>query len=155
MIPRLRALAIALLALLPVSCARPPRRPPPQLVLDHLFIMVQPGAPERAALEELGLRISPAVNHHSGQGTASVTVELDNAFVELLWPDAAVTVAPGAEAAIRKFRLRSEWRTSGWCPFGVALRRVPGAPQAIPFPTWSICLLGASRFVRLQRSVAP
>jgi len=50
--PRCSRILAIVPALLAVACVSPPRRPSSQLVLDHLFIMVQPGAPERAALEE-------------------------------------------------------------------------------------------------------
>src|SRR5205807_10078618 len=78
----------------------------PRLQFDHLWIMVSPGAPERAALERAGFRISSEVNHHDGQGTSSVTVEFQTAFLELMWPDAGVTVSPGSERAAEKFRQR-------------------------------------------------
>ena len=54
-------------------------------------------APERAALERAGLKISPDVNRHDGQGTASISAEFLNAYLELMWPDPTVSVAPGAE----------------------------------------------------------
>ena len=42
---------------------------------------------KRRALEKAGFRIAPTVNRHDGQGTASVTVELLNGFLELIYPD--------------------------------------------------------------------
>src|SRR2546425_13167310 len=80
------------------------RRPPPaRFEVDHFWIVVSPGAPERAALEGIGLHIAPGVNPHEGQGTAAVTAEFTNAFIELMWVDPGVPVAPGFEAAVRKF----------------------------------------------------
>ena len=94
-------------------------------------------APERAALERAGLRISPDVNRHDGQGTASISVEFLNAYLELMWPDPTVSVAPGAERGVEKFKNRMSWRTSGWCPIGIGLHRSgPATPS--PFPTWTI-----------------
>src|SRR6516164_4719485 len=58
--------------------------------VDHVWIVVSPGAPQRAAFEQLGLKAAPGVNQHAGQGTASITFEFKNAFLELLWVDAAV-----------------------------------------------------------------
>src|SRR5262249_15238230 len=55
----------------------------PTLALSHAWIVVPPGALERAALERAGFRIAPTVNRHDGQGTASITVELLNGFLEL------------------------------------------------------------------------
>jgi len=101
------------------------------------MIVVSPGAPERSALERIGLRFDPQVNRHDGQGTASVTVELENAYLELTWVEPTVPISPGLERVTEKFRQRAAWRTSGASPIGIALRRRPGAPEALPFPTWS------------------
>lgn len=98
--------------------------------------MVTTGAPERAALERAGFRIAPKVNDHEGQGTASVTVELENGFLELMYLDPNVPMSPGRERAVEKFRQRTNWRTSGWSPFGIGFRRTSSAPM--PFATWSV-----------------
>src|SRR5437667_2488287 len=108
-----------------------------ELEFDHVWIVVSPDAPERAAVERAGLKISPAVNRNDGQGTASVSAEFLNAYLELMWPDPTVSVAPGAERGVEKFKNRMNWRTSGWCPIGIALHRV-GSKTTLAFPTWSI-----------------
>lgn len=110
---------------------------PPRVQLDHVRIMVSANAPERAALARAGFQIAKDVNHHEGQGTASITVEFENAYLELMWPDSTVPVAPGRERAAEKFRQRMLWRTSGWCPIGVGFRRTTLSNDALPFPTWS------------------
>jgi hypothetical protein len=109
----------------------------PRIEFDHVWIMVSPNAPERSALERAGLLISRDINHHDGQGTASITAEFENSFLELMWPDSRVTVAPGLERAAEKFRQRMLWRTSGWCPIGLGFRRMTASNEALPFPTWS------------------
>jgi hypothetical protein len=109
----------------------------PELEFDHVWIVVSRDAPERAALERAGFKISPNVNRNDGQGTASVSAEFLNAYIELMWPDPTVSVAPGAERGVEKFKNRMNWRTSGWCPIGIALHR-NGAGTTLPFPTWSI-----------------
>ena len=38
----------------------------PELEFDHVWIVVTRDAPERAALERAGLKISPNVNRHDG-----------------------------------------------------------------------------------------
>src|SRR5689334_12164100 len=73
---------------------------PKFLEFDHVWIAVPPGAPERAALEKAGFRIAPEINRHEGQGTASATVEFDNAFLELIWADPAVHVDAGRERVV-------------------------------------------------------
>jgi hypothetical protein len=109
-----------------------------KLEFDHVWIMVSPNAPERAALVRAGLQISPDVNRHTGQGTASITVEFQNAFLELMWPDSTVPVAPGLERVAEKFKQRMLWRTSGWCPIGIGFHRTTqAADETWPFPTWS------------------
>jgi hypothetical protein len=108
-----------------------------ELEFDHVWIVVTRDAPERAALERAGLKISPDVNRNDGQGTASVSAEFLNAYIELMWPDPTVSVAPGAEHGVEKFKNRMNWRTSGWCPIGIALHRT-GPATPLPFPTWSI-----------------
>jgi len=108
-----------------------------ELEFDHVWIVVSRDAPERAALERAGLKISTAVNRNDGQGTASVSAEFLNAYLELMWPDPTVSVAPGAERGVEKFKNRMNWRTSGWCPIGIALHRV-GSKTTLAFPTWSI-----------------
>lgn len=109
-----------------------------RIEFDHVWIMVSPNAPERAALERAGFQISPDINRHDGQGTASITVEFENAFLELMWPDSTVTVTAGLERAAEKFRQRMLWRTSGWCPIGIGFRRTTLSKDALPFPTWSV-----------------
>lgn len=110
---------------------------PGGLQFDHVWIVVTRDAPERAALEKAGLKVSPEVNRHDGQGTASVTADFLNSYLELMWPDPTVSVAQGAERGVEKFKNRMNWRTSGWCPIGIALHRNgPAAP--LPFPTWTI-----------------
>jgi len=87
-------------------------------------------------LERAGFRVAPGVNRHEGQGTASITFEFENSFLELLWPDKDVPVSAGLEKAHEKFEKRTEWRSSGWAPIGIALHRV-GPAGTYPVPTWS------------------
>jgi hypothetical protein len=132
-----KALAIMVAAVVLYAPAGVPAEAP-ALKFDHVWIMVSPGAPERAALERAGFQIAPTVNRHDGQGTASITAEFQNAFLELMWPDATVPVAPGLERAAEKFRQRMQWRKSGWCPIGIGFRRMSSENAPLPFPTWSV-----------------
>jgi len=108
-----------------------------ELEFDHLWIVVTRNAPERVALERAGLKISPGVNRNDGQGTASVSAEFLNSYIELMWPDPSVSVAASAQRGVEKFKNRMNWRTSGWCPIGVAVHRT-GPGTTLPFPTWTI-----------------
>lgn len=104
-----------------------------RLALDHLFVFVEPGAPERAALERAGLRESFR-RRHPGQGTANVCFCLDNAYLELLWEEDPQEIASPVVARTRLAE-RAAWRRTGASPFGVAVRSdPPGAP--LPFATW-------------------
>jgi len=105
------------------------------LEVDHLMIHVGLGAPERAALEAAGFRIAPGVNQHGGQGSASITVEFADSFLELTWRDPNVPVSPGLEPVAARFQKQGEWRTSGWSPLGIGLRRRGAAPDSFPVPT--------------------
>jgi len=110
----------------------------PPLALSHAWIVVGTGAPERGALEKAGFRIAPTVNRHDGQGTASVTVELLNGFLELIYPDPTVPVSPALQAGAEKFRLKSSWRETGYSPIGVVFDRTAATPEKFPFATWRI-----------------
>jgi hypothetical protein len=110
----------------------------PPLKLSHAWIVVKTGARERAALEKAGFRIAPTVNRHDGQGTASVTVELLNGFLELIYPDPTVPVSPASQAGAEKFRLKSAWRETGYSPIGIVFDRTPATPEKLPFPTWKV-----------------
>ncbi len=110
----------------------------PPLMLNHAWIVVRTGARERTALEKAGFRIAPAINRHEGQGTASITVELLNGFLELIYPDPAVPVSPALQAGAEKFRLKSAWRETGYSPIGIVFDRTPATPEKLPFPTWRI-----------------
>jgi hypothetical protein len=54
-----------------------------------------------------------------------------------MWPDPTVSVAPGAERGVEKFKNRMNWRTTGWSPLGIGLHR-NGPASTLPFPTWTI-----------------
>jgi hypothetical protein len=110
----------------------------PALKLSHAWVVVATGARERAALEKAGFRIAPTVNRHEGQGTASVTVELLNGFLELIYPDPTVPVSPALQAGADKFRLKSAWRESGYSPIGIVFDRSPATPERFPFATWKV-----------------
>lgn len=116
------------------GCA--PNMPP--LASDHAWIVVTTGAPERGELEKAGFLIAPTINRHDGQGTASVTVEFLNGFLELIYPDPTVPVSPALQAGAEKFRLKSKWRETGYSPIGIVFARTRATPEKFSFPTWRI-----------------
>jgi len=112
----LRLISTSMLLLVAMLGAAGPSPESAPLALSHAWIVVKTGAKERAALERAGFRIAPTVNRHDGQGTASITVELLNGFIELIYPDSTVAVSPGSRAGAEKFRLKSDWRQTGVAP---------------------------------------
>ena len=126
-----------LLAVVLLSSIAQAADPKPSLAFDHVWIVVSPNAPEREVLERAGFRASPDLNRHDGQGTASISFDFENAYLELIWPDATVPVDPGREVVVGKFRNRMQWRTSGWCPVGIGFRRTAATDPVLPFDTWS------------------
>src|SRR5437899_12143123 len=76
------------------SATTSPSASPAELEFDHVWIVVTRDAPERAALEKTGLKISPDVNRHDGQGTESITSEFQNSYIELIWPVPPYSVVP-------------------------------------------------------------
>jgi hypothetical protein len=107
----------------------------PRVELDHIFIVVSPGAvAEAAALRSAGLTVSTRVAKHDGQGTASVAVFFENAYLELIWVDTTVSIDAQHAATAQRFRKASSWRTTRQSPFGLGLRRLPGDTAALPVP---------------------
>ncbi|MFZ0063728.1 MAG: VOC family protein [Pyrinomonadaceae bacterium] len=107
----------------------------PRVELDHVFVVVQPGAAaEIAALQSAGLTVGSRVAKHPGQGTASRAVLFENAYLELIWVDSSVAVNAEHASAAQWFRDAAAWRTSGHSPFGLGLRRLPGDTAALPVP---------------------
>src|SRR5687768_5438945 len=107
----------------------------PRVELDHVFITVRPGAEaEMAALRSAGFTVDSTVSRHEGQGTASVAVMFGNAYLELIWLDSTVPVEPQHAETAEWFRAAEAWRTSGQCPFGLGIHRMPGDTAALPVP---------------------
>lgn len=108
------------------------------LALSHAWIVVPTGAPQRTVLEKAGFRIAPTINIHDGQGTASVSVEFLNGFFELIYPDPTVPISPASKVGAEKFRLKSEWRDTGYSPIGIVFDRTEATPEKFSFSTWRV-----------------
>lgn len=108
----------------------------PLLEIDHVFLVVTPGAQrEVTRLTAAGITFDTAVTRHDGGGTASKAALFANAYLELAWVDSTVSVAPGAEARAARFDRAARWQSTGVSPIGVGLRRTPGAPDSIELPS--------------------
>ena len=97
--------------------------------LDHVLLLVPPGAKAAVAkLRAAGFNVANDVQKHVGQGTASIPVLLDNAYLELLWIDTTVRRDPANPLDIARWN-----RVAGASRVGIGLRRV-GVPP-MPKPT--------------------
>ncbi|AFY40688.1 hypothetical protein Lepto7376_4598 [[Leptolyngbya] sp. PCC 7376] len=107
------------------------------LELDHIFILTQTDAPEADAVMDLGF-LEGSRNTHPGQGTANRRLFFNNLMLEFLWVrDAAETQT--ANIAPIEFLARSNYRQSGYSPFGLGLRYAPKIDAQnvdLPFETW-------------------
>ncbi len=103
--------------------------------LDHLLVWVSPGAPEAERLIGFGLT-EGTPNVHPGQGTANRRFFFRNAMLELIWVDDEAEARQEPAARLRVWE-RWQYRQTGASPFGLCLRRRPGAEGALPFETWS------------------
>jgi Glyoxalase-like domain len=103
------------------------------LMIDHIFVFVEPGGTDAAMMGAMGF-IETYRRTHPGQGTQNVCYCFDNLFIELLWVDDPVAAQ---SAPIRRTGIydRSLWRTNGACPFGIAWRRSAKHPAGT-VPTW-------------------
>jgi hypothetical protein len=136
----MRTIILSAMCLL-AACASATTQPAnPTLTLDHIWIATPTNAPaERAALEQAGFRISPNVNRHDGQGTASHTVEFENGYLELIYADESVPItSEGGRIGHQRFVERGNWRETNVSPFGLAVRRTPSTPETFPFETWRV-----------------
>jgi hypothetical protein len=100
--------------------------------LDHVLVWVSPGAPEAERLVAFGLT-EGSPNAHAGQGTANRRFFFRNAMLELIWVD---DEAEARAPRTARLGILDRWRhrDTGASPFGLCLRRRPGAPP--PFRTW-------------------
>ncbi|MRV74376.1 glyoxalase-like domain protein [Duganella sp. FT92W] len=101
------------------------------MLIDHIFIAVQPGAPQAAVLADFGLAEGSG-NRHPGQGTANRRFFFDNAFIELLWLENAAEAQNDATRPTMLF----ERLTGGGSPFGICFRPSPGDDSPLPFAAW-------------------
>ncbi len=106
----------------------------PRFELDHVFVAVAGHAdPVAAMLAEHGFSVSES-RAHTGQGTASVGVFFENAYLELIWledPRAA------EQPAISRTGLRQRIDRSHLAnPLGVGVRVSETESSEYPFDTW-------------------
>ena len=103
--------------------------------VDHIYVVTQPGAPEAAVLRAAGFQVPESRTIHTGNGSSSVGVIFENAYLELLYEDSTVSDSANSPAERARWRRVFDWRASGASPVGVGLRRLEKAPDSLPFPT--------------------
>ncbi|NVJ61074.1 MAG: hypothetical protein HWE27_11835 [Gammaproteobacteria bacterium] len=104
----------------------------PMIELDHVYVAPSLSASEDdvvQALRESGFIVDDNRNVFP-DGVVGRYIRFDNAYLELLWLEPDATPIEQLERAF-------EWETTGASPFGVGLRRVPEAPEELPFPSRS------------------
>ena len=103
--------------------------------VDHIYVVTRPGAPEAAALRAAGFQVPEQRTHHTGNGTSSLGVVFENAYLELLYADSTVSDSASSPVDRAHWRRVFDWRASGASPIGIGLRRRVGGPDSLPFPT--------------------
>jgi len=102
------------------------------LTLDHIFILVSPGAPEADALVNMGL-IEGTSNDHPGQGTSNRRFFFPNTTIELLFIN---DIAEAVNGAGKQLKLMERAIDVEGSPFGLVTRWL--ADEPIPnFPHWT------------------
>lgn len=101
------------------------------MLLDHIFIITEPGAAVAKELIEIGL-IEGTSNTHPGQGTANRRFFLNGFTIELLYIDNANEAQTGAGKDLNLYQ-RSQSNSAS--PFGIVVR-VPEQTQKPTFPHW-------------------
>ncbi|BAZ52332.1 hypothetical protein NIES4103_49920 [Nostoc sp. NIES-4103] len=103
--------------------------------IDHIFVCVEPEAPEADLLKDFGLTEGNR-RIHQGQGTANVCFFFHNAYLELLWLHDSNEIQSPVVSSTGLWE-RCRWQKTKVCPFGIALRRVTPNLLEIPFSTWN------------------
>lgn len=103
--------------------------------LDHIFVCVEPEAPEAEFLKAFGFEEGNR-RTHTGQGTANVCFLFHNAYLELLWLRDINEIQSNVVRALGLWE-RCCWRKTQACPFGISLRSDVSGSLELPFATWN------------------
>ncbi len=104
-----------------------------ELILDHFFILVSPGAACGDALVKLGLEEGVG-NTHPGQGTANRRFYFANTMLELLWIRDEREARSGPGTGLHLLARSSSVAAS---PFGLVVRKKEHSDEIAPFEGWS------------------
>lgn len=87
------------------------------LEIDHVFCFCEPLLSEVQTLESNGFVLSEGYKHQ-GQGTANRCLLFESNYLELIYLDSKDEALTNP----LELHLRANWKTTGACPFGIALR---------------------------------
>lgn len=119
----------------PALPADPATAQAPVLELDHVYILVPPGAEAAiGALGRAGLTVDTRPRFHDGEGTTSIAVFFENGYLELMWVDASVTTDSAHLEDVANFRRGTAWRETGASPFGLGLHFQEGDRSGLAIP---------------------
>jgi len=104
-----------------------------KLELDHVFILVEPGAEVADLLLELGIKESFS-REHPGQGTSNRRFEFSNGMLEFLFVRNSKEAQNGPGKDLL-FTERTENKKAS--PFGIILTRKDNSDLDMPFSGWS------------------
>lgn len=142
--PVTRLFSFGLLLSSAVACAPRAGAPAPVLELDHVYILVPPGAAEAVhALRTAGVTVDTQPDRHEGEGTTSIAAFFENGYLELMWVDSSVTVDSAHLADVADFERGSAWRETGASPFGVGLHFLSGDRSSLGVPFRLVPVPGA------------
>jgi hypothetical protein len=106
--------------------------------LDHFFVFCTEDAPEISQLIYLGFTEGES-NQHPGQGTACRRFFFRNAYLEFVWVKDEAEIRSEVVKPTKLWE-RSRHEETGYCPFGIGLRRKTGTiTEPMPFSTWAYC----------------
>jgi hypothetical protein len=111
---------------------------PVNFAFHHFFVFVEQGAPVVDYLASKGFTEGPP-NRHPGQGTANRRIFFTNGMLEFIWIENFDDVTSNATAATKLWE-RSQYKTSGYSPFGICIYRGAGQPKdegQMPFDGWA------------------
>lgn len=103
-------------------------------MIDHVFVMTEPGASAGDDLVAVGLR-EGSPNVHPGQGTANRRFFFEDFMLELFWVH---DLEEASSDLVRRTGLAARFvdRERGACPFGVCIRSSEAGARP-PFSTWT------------------
>ena len=107
-----------------------------QIDIDHVLVCLSGPSAATKALVDFGLTPGRS-GSQPGTGAAHTVFWFDNAYLELAWCE--TNKAAFDDAPDLRFMERTNWKTSGWCPFGLSFRyRSPALPlpPRLPIATW-------------------